>query len=118
MLSSEMWRCVDLTLTDVSEERRLTQDLYSATYQKTTFFIVTAVKASNLTYSELLSGFPFIVQVNPDNNLESLCITKQRSNNKDVVSYKRSSWFSAFVPRFGFLDWPIERKFLIVAELF
>jgi hypothetical protein len=75
-----MWRCGDLTLTDVSEEciasifshlltlvprsriflpwrwrryvppkRRLTQDLHSATFQKTTFFIVTAVTTSNLT---------------------------------------------------------------------
>jgi hypothetical protein len=74
-----MWRCVYLALTDVSEEciassshplmlvhrswiflpwswrryvppkRRLTQDLHSATSQKTTIFIVTAVKASKLT---------------------------------------------------------------------
>jgi hypothetical protein len=34
----------------VSEERRVMQDLHSATSQKTTFLIVTAVKASNLTY--------------------------------------------------------------------
>jgi hypothetical protein len=33
----------------VPPKRRLTQDLHSATSQKTTFFIVTAVKASNLT---------------------------------------------------------------------
>jgi hypothetical protein len=33
----------------VPPKRRLTQDLHSAIYQKTTFFIVTAVKASNLT---------------------------------------------------------------------
>jgi hypothetical protein len=44
-----MWRCVGVVLTDVSEERRLTQDLHSDTSQKTTFFIVTAVKAWNLT---------------------------------------------------------------------
>jgi hypothetical protein len=72
-----MWRCVDLASTDVSEEliasifrveksasgepawagpagyvppkRRLTQDLHSVTSQKTTLFIVTAVKASNHT---------------------------------------------------------------------
>jgi hypothetical protein len=33
----------------VPPKRRLTQDLHSATFQKTTFFIVTAVKASNHT---------------------------------------------------------------------
>jgi hypothetical protein len=44
-----MWRCVDPALTDVSEERRLTQDLQSATSHKTTLFIVTAVKTSNVT---------------------------------------------------------------------
>jgi hypothetical protein len=33
----------------VPPKRRLTQDLHSATSQKTTFFIVTAMKASNLT---------------------------------------------------------------------
>jgi hypothetical protein len=51
-MSSGMWRCVEPGLTDVSEERiasifrveKLTQDLHSATTQKTTFFIVTAVK--------------------------------------------------------------------------
>jgi hypothetical protein len=43
----ECWRCVDLALRDVSEERRLTQDLRSATSQKATIFTVTAVKASN-----------------------------------------------------------------------
>jgi hypothetical protein len=47
--SSRMWRCVDIALTEVLEERLLTQDLHNATSQKTTFFIVTAVKASNLT---------------------------------------------------------------------
>jgi hypothetical protein len=33
----------------VPPKRRLTQDLHSATSQKTTFFIVTSMKASNLT---------------------------------------------------------------------
>jgi hypothetical protein len=37
----------------VPSKRRLTQDLHSATSQKTTFFIVTAVKASNHTYFDL-----------------------------------------------------------------
>jgi hypothetical protein len=77
MPSPGMWCRVDLTWTDVSEERvasifrvensasdeseraggcshvssklRFTQDLHGATSQKTTFFIVTAVKTSNLT---------------------------------------------------------------------
>jgi hypothetical protein len=39
----------NLVSTDVSEEHRLIQDLHGATSQKTTFFIVTAVKTSNLT---------------------------------------------------------------------
>jgi hypothetical protein len=43
-----MWRRVDLVWTYVSEERRLTQNLHGATSQKTAFFIVTAVKPSNL----------------------------------------------------------------------
>jgi hypothetical protein len=65
-----MWRCVDLVLTYVSEESitsifRVANFasetlalaggsrcwLHSATSQKTTLFIVTAVKASNLTSS-------------------------------------------------------------------
>jgi hypothetical protein len=49
MPTSGMWRHVDLVLTDVSEERLFTQDLHGATYQKMTFFIVTAVKISNPT---------------------------------------------------------------------
>jgi hypothetical protein len=40
MSSSGMWRCVDIALTDVSEEHRLIQDLHSATSQKTTFFFL------------------------------------------------------------------------------
>jgi hypothetical protein len=40
-----MWRRV--------EERRITQDQHGATSQKTAFFIVTAVKTSNLTYQEI-----------------------------------------------------------------
>jgi hypothetical protein len=39
MSSSWMWRCVDLALTEVSEEHRLTQDLHRVTSQKTTFFM-------------------------------------------------------------------------------
>jgi hypothetical protein len=55
-----MWHRVDMALTDVSNERiasivppkrRLTLYLHGATSQKTAFFIVTAVKTSNLTYS-------------------------------------------------------------------
>jgi hypothetical protein len=46
---SGTWHSVDLILADVSEERRFTQDLHSATSQKTAFFIVTAVKTSNIT---------------------------------------------------------------------
>jgi hypothetical protein len=34
---------------DVPPKRRLTQDVHSATSQKTTLFIITAVKASNCT---------------------------------------------------------------------
>jgi hypothetical protein len=46
--SSGMWRRVALVCTDVTK-RRFTQDLHGATSQKTPFFIVTAVKTSNLT---------------------------------------------------------------------
>jgi hypothetical protein len=66
MSSCGMWRCVDLvnrrfgggsSLVDFSTLkmerfvppiRRLTQDVHSATSQKTAFFVVTAVKTSNL----------------------------------------------------------------------
>jgi hypothetical protein len=49
MPSSGMWRRVDILLTDVPPKRRLTQYLHDATSQKTAFFIVIAVKTSNLT---------------------------------------------------------------------
>jgi hypothetical protein len=74
-----MWHRVDLVRTDVLEgriasifrvdkyaseeptsaggvppKRRFTQDLHGATSQKTAFFIVTAVKTSNLTVIKLL----------------------------------------------------------------
>jgi hypothetical protein len=39
----------DAVFWDVSEERRLTQDLHGTTSQKTAFFIVAAVKTPNLT---------------------------------------------------------------------
>jgi hypothetical protein len=75
-----MWRCADPGLTDVSEERiasilraeksasgepassgRLNQDLHSATSQKTAFFIVPAVKTSNITCNHLPTH-PFLLQ--------------------------------------------------------
>jgi hypothetical protein len=49
-----MWHRVEVVLTDVSEERiasRLTPLLHGATFQKTAFFIVTAVKTSNLIFT-------------------------------------------------------------------
>jgi hypothetical protein len=49
MSSSGMWLCVDLALTDVPPKRLLTQEIHSATSQKTTFFIVTVVKTLNPT---------------------------------------------------------------------
>jgi hypothetical protein len=108
MPPSGTWRCVDLALTDVSEERnafifrvgksaseeparvsvcshlftlvprsrifvpwrwrqyvppkrRFTQDLHGATSQKTTFFIVTAVKTSNLTQNHIMAITPRIL---------------------------------------------------------
>jgi hypothetical protein len=54
MSSSGMWSCVDPALTDVSEERCLTQHLHSATSQKVTFFIITAVKPQILQFWKYL----------------------------------------------------------------
>jgi hypothetical protein len=48
MLSTGMSRRVALVRTDVSEERRFLQEPHGVTTQKTAFFIVTAVKNSNL----------------------------------------------------------------------
>jgi hypothetical protein len=46
---SGLWRCIDLALADVSEEHvHSIFRVHIATSQKTTFFIVTAVKTSNL----------------------------------------------------------------------
>jgi hypothetical protein len=46
--SSGMLRSVTLVRTDVSEERRFLQEPHGLTSQKTTFFVVTTVKTSNL----------------------------------------------------------------------
>jgi hypothetical protein len=60
MVSSGMLRRVALVRTDVSEElttppkRRLLQEPHGVTSQKTQFFIVTAVKTSNLTKFHLI----------------------------------------------------------------
>jgi hypothetical protein len=48
MPSSGMLRRVALVRTEVSEERRLLQEPSGVTSQKTAFFIVSAVKTSNL----------------------------------------------------------------------
>jgi hypothetical protein len=48
MPSSGMWRCVDLVCTDVPPKRLCTQYIHGATSKKKTFFIVTAVKTSNV----------------------------------------------------------------------
>jgi hypothetical protein len=58
MTSSGMWRRADLVWTDVPPKRRFTQDLHGATSQNTTFFIVAAVRTSNLTIS---NRFPIYV---------------------------------------------------------
>jgi hypothetical protein len=52
LLSSGMWRHVYFVWTDIPPKRRFTQDIPGATSQKTTFFIATAVKTSNFTYSQ------------------------------------------------------------------
>jgi hypothetical protein len=52
MSSSWMCRCVVLAGTDVSEECRFLQESHDGTSQKMTFFIVTAMKTSNLTLTD------------------------------------------------------------------
>jgi hypothetical protein len=49
MMSSGMLRRVAVVRTDVSEKRRFVQEPHGVTSQKTRFFIVTAVKTSNVT---------------------------------------------------------------------
>jgi hypothetical protein len=55
-----MWRHVGILLTDVPPKRRLTKYLHGATSQKTVFFIVIAVKTSDIckiftiVYAELM----------------------------------------------------------------
>jgi hypothetical protein len=49
-----MLRRVVLVRTDISEKRRFLQEPHGVTSQKTAFFIVTAVKTSNLTYEILI----------------------------------------------------------------
>jgi hypothetical protein len=48
-MSSGILRRLALVRTDVWEERRFLQELHGVTFQKTPFFIVTAVKTSDLT---------------------------------------------------------------------
>jgi hypothetical protein len=55
MPSSGMWRRLELVWTNVPPKRRFTQDLHGATSQKTAFFIVNAVKTTNLNNKHLLS---------------------------------------------------------------
>jgi hypothetical protein len=54
-----MWGRVDIVRTDVSDERRFIKDLHDPIYRKTAFFIVTAVKISNLTWSLIVGAFDF-----------------------------------------------------------
>jgi hypothetical protein len=54
MLSSGMLRRVALVRPDVSEERWFLQKPHSVTFQKTSFFIVIAMKNSNLTLCRMV----------------------------------------------------------------
>jgi hypothetical protein len=52
MPASRMLRFVALVKTNVPLKRRFLQEPHTVTIQKTAFFIVTAVKTSDLTYRE------------------------------------------------------------------
>jgi hypothetical protein len=54
MVSSGLLRRVALVRTEVPPKRRFLQEPHGVTTQKTPFFIVTAVKTSNLTRSKEL----------------------------------------------------------------
>jgi hypothetical protein len=56
MASSGVLRRVALVRTDVSEELSALEP-HGVTSQKTSFFVVTAVKTSNLTYTYLTVSF-------------------------------------------------------------
>jgi hypothetical protein len=57
MSSSEMLCHVALVRTNISEERQFLQEPHSITSQKMAFFIVTAVKTSNLIQYILLMQY-------------------------------------------------------------
>jgi hypothetical protein len=56
MVSSGLLRRVAIVRTDVSEEPRFLQEPHGVTTQKTPFFLVTAVKTSNLTKTNTFRG--------------------------------------------------------------
>jgi hypothetical protein len=95
MASSGMLHCVALVRTDVWEERRFLQESHSVTSHKTAFFIVTAVKTSNLT----------------TNSLPSRHVTSYSAVTGDtesiLVERKRFWWWCITFRITGFLDFPI-----------
>jgi hypothetical protein len=58
-----MLRRVALKRADISEKRRVLQESHGVTSQKKLFFIVTAVKTSNLTWSCLLTFYKTRLQI-------------------------------------------------------
>jgi hypothetical protein len=88
-----MWRRLELVSTDVSEERRFTQALHGATSQKTAFFIVTAVKTSNLTHkahfpiADLSSNkCPIVAHVGSRGNVFTESLTSNGSMRHNILS--------------------------------
>jgi hypothetical protein len=126
-----MWRRVDLVWIDVSEERitsifrveksaseepawaggcrwyvppkrRFTQDLHGATSQKTTFFIVTAVETSDLTYITLFTTdrhwSPIMSQMNPASVLRVSLKPMSLSSDLHPGLHSGLFWFSNQIP--------------------
>jgi hypothetical protein len=91
-------------------KRRSIQDLHSATSQKTTFFIVTAVKASNLTYSVQL----FNCQISHKVYGSSDALYHDHEPRNGNVREGRGNCILQLFPEFDWRDEGISRRLAVI----